>query len=86
MDQSRFFAFDATFTVVYIALSAGLAITAATLLSFHMLEVTFTPLHWSAAGFSVAGAFALPFAPKLYRRATGAQYEFSRGPAERQEI
>lgn len=81
MDQSRFFAFDATFTVTYIALSAGLAILAATLLSFHMLNVTFTSLHWSAAGLNVAGALFLPFAPKLYRKVTGARYDFSGGPA-----
>lgn len=80
MDQSRFFAFDATFTVTYIAVSAALAILAATLLSFHMLNVTFTSLHWSAAGLNVAGAFALPLAPKLYRKMTGVGYEFTRGP------
>lgn len=80
MEQSRFFAFDATFTVTYIALSAGLAILAATLLSFHMLNVTFTPLHWSAAGLNVAGALILPFAPKLYRKVTGARYDFTQSP------
>ena len=86
MTQSRFFAFDATFTVTYIALSAALAILAATLLSFHMLNVPFTSLHWSAAGLNVAGAFALPFAPKLYRRFTGVSYDFTTGPTVGEEV
>lgn len=86
MNQSRFFAFDATFTVTYIAVSAGLAILAATLLSFHMLNVAFTTLHWSAAGVNVAGALALPFAPKLYRKVTGTTYALSQGPVVGDEI
>jgi len=86
MNQSRFFAFDATFTVTYIAVSAGLAILAATLLSFHMLNVAFTTLHWSAAGINVAGALALPFAPRLYRKVTGANFDFSHGPVVVDEI
>lgn len=86
MEQSRFFAFDATFTVTYIALSAALAILAATLVSFHMLNVTFTTLHWSAAGVNVAGALALPFAPKLYRKITGANYDFSEGPVVHEDF
>lgn len=86
MDQSRLFAFDATFTVTYIALSAALAILAATLLSFHMLNVTFTTLHWSAAGVNVAGALVLPFAPKLYRKVTGASYDFTQGPVVHEEL
>lgn len=85
MEQSRYFAFDATFTVTYIAVSAGLAILAATLVSFHMLNVTFTSLHWSAVGLNVAGALALPFAPRLYRRVTGAQFAFSEGPVVARE-
>ena len=85
MNQSRFFAFDATFTVTYIALSAALAILAATLLSFHMLNVTFTSLHWSAAGLNVAGALAMPFAPKFYRKMTGVGYEFSQRPIPAEE-
>lgn len=80
MDQSRFFAFDAAFTVTYIALSAALAILAAVLVSFHMFNVTFTSLHWSAVGLNAAGALMLPFVPKLYRRVTGVTYEFTSGP------
>lgn len=86
MNQSRFFAFDATFTVTYIAVSAALAILSATLLSFHMLNVAFTTLHWSAAGVNVAGALVLPFAPKLYRKVTGTSYDFARGPVIGEEI
>ncbi len=82
MTQSRMFAFDATFTVAYIALSAALAVLAATLLTFHMFNVSFTSLHWSAAGLNVAGALALPFAPRLYRKFTGAPYAWTHGPVD----
>ena len=80
MTQSRMFTFDASFTVAYIAVSAALAVLAATLLSFHMLNVSFTTLHWSAVGLNIAGALALPFAPRFYQRMTGTDFAWTGGP------
>lgn len=79
MDQSRLFAFDAVFTVIYIAASAGLAISTATLFLLHMIGVPFTQTHWIIAGVNIVGALALPFVPRLYRKLSGLPYEFSRG-------
>ena len=79
MQQSRLFAFDAVFTVAYIALSAALAISTATLFVLHMVEVPFTQAHWTIAALNVIGALALPFAPRLYRKFSGLHYTFTRG-------
>lgn len=49
MDQSRLFAFDAVFTVTYIAMSAALAISTATLFVLHMVDAPFTHVHWAIA-------------------------------------
>jgi hypothetical protein len=75
MTDSRSIAFDATFMILYIGLSAGMATLSVLLLAFAILDIEFGGLQVVAAVLNLAGWALLPLAPRLYRRLVG--YPFS---------
>jgi hypothetical protein len=71
MTDSRSIAFDATFMILYIGLSAGMATLSILLLAFAILDIEFGGLQVVAAVLNLAGWALLPLAPRLYRRLVG---------------
>lgn len=76
MTNIRSIAFDATFMVLYIGLSAGIAMLSITLLGLLALGYEFGPLQVTAAAVILAGWALLPFGPRLYRRVVGQPFSW----------
>ena len=71
MIDSRSIAYDATFMILYIGLSAAMAVLSIMLLALLVLEIEFGPLQVGAAVANLIGWAALPLAPRVYRRLVG---------------
>lgn len=71
MIDSRSIAYDATFTILFIGLSAAMSVLSIMLLAFVAFDVEFGGLQVGAAVLNVLGWLLLPFAPRLYRRLVG---------------
>jgi hypothetical protein len=76
MTDSRSIAFDATFMILYIGLSAGMATLSVLLLAFAILDIEFGGLQVVAAVLNLAGWALLPLAPRLYRRLVGQPFSW----------
>ena len=77
MTDQRSIAFDATFTILYIGLSAGMFAISAALIALFAFHGELGQVQSTAAALNLAGWIALPFAPSLYRRATGRPFHWS---------
>lgn len=71
MTDRRSIAYDATFTILFIGLSAALSVLSLVLLAFVAFGVEFGGLQAGAAVLNIVGWMLLPFAPRLYRRLVG---------------
>jgi hypothetical protein len=71
MNDSRSIAYDATFMILYIGLTAAMAVLSIMLLALFVLEIEFGPLQVGAALVNLIGWSVLPLAPRLYRRIVG---------------
>lgn len=71
MTDSRSIAWDATFTVLFIGLSAAMAVLSIMLLALAAFGVEFGGLQVGAAVLNVIGWITLPLAPRLYRWLVG---------------
>ncbi|MCC7253501.1 hypothetical protein [Hyphomicrobium sp.] len=71
MIDSRSIAYDATFMILYIGLSAAMAVLSLLLLALIALDIEFGPLQVGAAVLNLIGWAVLPLAPRLYRRLVG---------------
>ncbi|HML44853.1 MAG: hypothetical protein JNN24_05795 [Hyphomicrobium zavarzinii] len=71
MTDNRSIAYDATFMVLYIGLSAAMAVLSVLLLALLALEAEFGPLQVGAAVANLVGWAVLPLAPWLYRKIVG---------------
>lgn len=76
MTNMRSIAFDATFMILYIGLSAGMVMLSLTLLGLLALGYEFGPLQVTAAAVIVVGWALLPFGPRLYRRVVGQPFSW----------
>jgi hypothetical protein len=76
MTNIRSIAFDATFMILYIGLSAGVILLSLTLLGLLALGYEFGPLQIAAAAVIAAGWILLPFGPKLYQHAVGQPFSW----------
>lgn len=76
MTDPRSIAFDATFMIAYIGLSAAMASLSLLLLTLAALGIEFGPLQAGAAVLNVMGWAVLPFAPRLYRRLVGHRFSW----------
>jgi len=71
MTDSRSIAYDATFMILFIGLSAAMAVLSIMLLALLVLDIEFGPLQVKAAMANLAGWCLLPLAPRLYARIVG---------------
>lgn len=71
MTDSHSIAWDATFTILFIGLSAAMTVLSIMLLAFVAFDVEFGGMQVAAAVLNVVGWVLLPFAPRLYRRVVG---------------
>jgi hypothetical protein len=71
MTDSRSIAYDATFMILYIGVSAAMAVLSLALLALVALDIEFGPLQVGASVLNLAGWTLLPLAPRLYRRLVG---------------
>lgn len=76
MTDPRSIAYDATFMILYIGLSAGMATLSLLLLGMLALGIPFGPLQVGAALANVIGWAVLPFGPRLYRRLLGHRFSW----------
>lgn len=76
MSNTRNIAYDATFMIFYIGLSAAMVALSVVLLAFLALEVEFGPVHVAAAALNVLGWSVLPFAPRLYKSLIGQTFRW----------
>lgn len=71
MTDNRLIAADAIFMVLYVGLAAAFVGVLAAVGFIHALGYDLTALHVAAAAGGIAGLFALPAMPKVYRTLTG---------------
>lgn len=71
MFDPRSIAYDATFMVLFIGLSAAMAVLSLVLLALLALDIEFGPLQVWASVANLVGWALLPLAPRLYRRLVG---------------
>ena len=71
MIDSRSIAYDATFTILFIGLTAAMSVLSLALIAFVAFDVEFGGLQVGAAVLNILGWMLLPFAPRLYRRLLG---------------
>ncbi len=76
MPNSRTIAYDATFMIAYIGLSAAMVTLTLALFALPMLEIEFAPHHVAAAIVNVLGWSVLPFAPRLYKSLVGEAFSW----------
>ncbi|WP_334147323.1 hypothetical protein [Hyphomicrobium sp.] len=76
MNDPRSIAYDATFMILYIGLSAAMAVLSVMLLALFVLEIEFGPLQVGAALANLVGWTVLPLAPRLYRRLVGQPFSW----------
>jgi hypothetical protein len=76
MTDSRSIVWDATFTILFIGLSAAMTVLSIMLLAFVAFDVEFGGLQVAAAVFNVVGWALLPFAPRLYCRLVGQPFSW----------
>lgn len=69
--DSRSIAYDATFMILFIGLSAAMAVLSLMLLALLALDIEFGPLQVRAAMANLAGWAVLPLAPRIYARIVG---------------
>ncbi len=86
MSNSRTIAYDATFMVAYIGLSAAMVALSLGLFALPMLGAEFEPHHVAAAIVNILGWSVLPFAPRLYKSLVGQSFSWRSNPALGGEI
>lgn len=81
MNDSRSIAYDATFMILYIGLTAAMTVLSIMLIALFVLEIEFGPLQVGAAVVNLIGWSLLPLAPRLYRRVVGHTFSWRRNGA-----
>jgi hypothetical protein len=76
MTNERLIAYDATFMIVYIGLSAAMVSITVALAALLAAEIEFTSLHIAALAANLLGWSVLPFGPRLYRRLLGRSFSW----------
>ena len=76
MNSKRNIAYDATFMIFYIGLSAAMVTLSIVLLAHLAMGVEFGPVHFAAAAINVLGWSVLPFAPRLYKSLLGQSFSW----------
>jgi hypothetical protein len=76
MTDRRSIAYDVTFTILYIGLSAAMVMVTLLLFVMLALDIPFGPLQAGTAVLNVLGWAVLPFAPRLYRRLVGHRFSW----------
>jgi hypothetical protein len=81
MKNNRTMAFDATYMILYIGATGAMFALSIALIAYFAIHGELTSALKIAAGFNVAGWMALPFAPSLYRSATGRPFRWTSNEA-----
>jgi hypothetical protein len=76
MPNNRNIAYDATFMILYIGLSAAMVCLSLALLAYLAAGVDFGPVHVAASAVNLLGWSLLPFAPRLYARLVGQSFNW----------
>lgn len=76
MGNSRNIAYDATFMILYIGLSAAMVTLSVLLLAHLAMGIEFGPVHVAASAINVLGWSVLPFAPRLYKSLVGQTFSW----------
>jgi len=76
MTNNRNIAFDATFMILYIGLSAAMASLSVALVALLAIGVEFGALHVAASVVNLLGWSVLPFAPRLYKTSVGQRFSW----------
>ncbi len=76
MNSKRNIAYDATFMIFYIGLSAAMVTLSVVLLAHLALDVEFGAPHVVAFAINMLGWSVLPFAPRLYKSLIGQTFSW----------
>jgi hypothetical protein len=76
MTNTRSIAYDATFMILYIGLSAAMVTLSVALLVHLAMDVEFGAVQVAAAVVNLLGWSVLPFAPRLYKSLMGQTFSW----------
>jgi hypothetical protein len=77
MKNSRTMAFDAAYMILYVGAAGAMFALSIALIAFFAIHGELTSALKIATAFNVAGWMVLPFAPSLYRSATGRPFHWA---------